>query len=159
MTRIIPHRLSIAASVTSLATGVLLLGACSLDVSTPDIVRPEATAGEAALPTLLAGASGDFSVAYSGYSDTNNPDGLIISTGLFADEFIATDYFTTHNELDTRRVNPTNGVISRITRNIMRAIVNAQSTANRYAEFAPADAGRARVMNFVGFGHVFIAEN
>jgi hypothetical protein len=156
MTRSIPQRLGIAATA---AAGVLLLGACSLDVSTPDIVRPESTAGVAALPTLLAGASGDFSVAYSGFYDTNNPEGLIITTGLFADEFIATDYFTTHNELDTRRVNPTNDVISRVSRNIMRAIVNSQTTADRFAEFAPDDAGHARALNFVGYGHVFIAEN
>src|SRR5690242_9922046 len=126
MIRILSHRLGVATAVAS----ALFLGACSLDVDTPDIVRPESTAGEAALPTLLAGASGDFSVAYSGFYDTNNPEGLIITTGLFADEFIATDYFTTHNELDTRRVNPTNDVIARVSRNIMRAIVNSQAAAD-----------------------------
>ena len=36
-----------------------------------------------------AGASGDFSVAYGGYSNGDNSDAIIQTSGLFTDEFIA----------------------------------------------------------------------
>src|SRR4051795_10743389 len=83
-----------------LAAGTLAVGgalsACNLDVSTPDVVPPTAVEGAAALPTLLAGASGDFSVAYGGYSNGDNSDAIIQTSGLFTDEFIAADFFSTH---------------------------------------------------------------
>jgi len=140
--------------------GVLALGACNLDVSTPDVVQPGSVEGPEALPTRLAGTVGDFAVAYSGFADGNNGDGLVLISGLMADEFIATDYFDTHYQLDTRSLVPSNGANSGVERNIMRAIVSAQATADAYAEAGEENAsGRARAMNLVGFGHVLVAEN
>lgn len=137
----------------------LALSACNLDVSTPDVIPPEATAGAAALPTLLAGASGDFSVAFTGYSNGDNSDGIIHNSGLMSDEFIATDYFNTHVELDSRSVHPTNGAVTRVMRNLVRSIVSAQTTADRYKQFAPDEPGFARALNLAGIGYVLAAEN
>jgi hypothetical protein len=146
-----------------LAGGVLTvagtLAACNLDVSTPDVVPPSATAGAAALPTLLAGASGDFSVAYGGYSNGDNSDAIIQTSGLFTDEFIAADFFSTHVTIDARDANPTNDIISRVMRNIQRSLTSANSTAARYAQLAPDDPGFARVLDFAGFDYLFLAEN
>jgi len=145
------------------ATGVLgvagALGACNLDVSTPDVVPPTAVEGAAALPTLLAGASGDFSVAYGGYSNGDNSDAIIQTSGLFTDEFIAADFFSTHVTIDARDANPTNDIISRVMRNIQRSLVSANNAAARYAQLKPADPGFARVLNFAGFDYLFLAEN
>ncbi|HKN66810.1 MAG TPA: hypothetical protein VJW73_11055 [Gemmatimonadaceae bacterium] len=146
-----------------LAAGVLgvaaTLGACNLDVSTPDVVPPTAVEGAAALPTLLAGASGDFSVAYGGYSNGDNSDAIIQTSGLFTDEFIAADFFSTHVTIDARDANPTNDIISRVMRNIQRSLVSANNAAGRYAQLEATDPGFARVLNFAGFDYLFLAEN
>lgn len=154
---------SLAAPRLRLAAGALVVGgalsACNLDVSTPDVVPPAATSGAAALPTLLAGASGDFSVAYGGYSNGDNSDAIIQTSGLFTDEFIAADFFSTHVTIDSRDANPTNDIISRVMRNIQRSLVSANNAAARYAQLAPTDPGFGRVLNFAGFDYLFLAEN
>jgi starch-binding outer membrane protein, SusD/RagB family len=150
------RRLGFAAVALAVAGA---LGACNLDVSTPDVVPPEATQGLAALPTLLAGASGDFSVAYGGYSNGDNSDAIIQTSGLFTDEFIAADFFSTHVTIDSRDANPTNDIIGRVMRNIQRSITSSNNTAARFAQLAPADPGFARALNFAGFDYVFLAEN
>jgi hypothetical protein len=149
-------RLLLAAGTLGVAA---TLGACNLDVSTPDVVPPTATEGAAALPTLLAGASGDFAVAYGGYSNGDNSDAIIHTSGLFTDEFIASDFFSTHATIDSRDANPTNGIISRVMRNIQRSITSSNTTADRFAQLAPTDPGFARVLNFAGFDYIFLAEN
>lgn len=150
------RRLTIAAGVLVLGTG---LGACNLDVATPDVVPPEATAGASALPTLLAGTSGDFSVAYGGYSNGDNSDAIIQTSGLLADEFIASDFFATHVTIDSRTATQTNGTILSVMRNIQRSLVSANNTAARFAQYSPDDPGFARVLNFAGFDFLFLAEN
>ena len=150
------RRLLLAAGTLAVAG---TLGACNLDVSTPDVVPPAATEGVAALPTLLAGASGDFSVAYGGYSNGDNSDAIIQTSGLFTDEFIAADFFSTHVTIDARDANPTNDIISRVMRNIQRSLVSANNTAARYAQLKPNDPGFARVLTFAGFDYLFLAEN
>jgi len=150
------RRLVLAAGTLGVAG---TLGACNLDVSTPDVVPPTAVEGEAALPTLLAGASGDFSVAYGGYSNGDNSDAIIHTSGLFTDEFIAADFFSTHVTIDARDANPTNDIISRVMRNIQRSLVSANNAAARYAQLVPDDPGLARVLNFAGFDYLFLAEN
>jgi hypothetical protein len=145
------------------AAGVLAvgsaLGACNLDVATPDVIPVDATAGAAALPTLLAGASGDFTVGYSGFSNGDGSDAIIHLSGLMSDEFIATDFFTTHVTVDSRDATPTNGSISSVMRNLQRSLVSANNTAARFAQFAPDDPGFARALNFAGFDYLFLAEN
>jgi hypothetical protein len=151
-----PRRLKLAAGALAVAGA---LSACNLDVSTPDVVPPASTEGAAALPTLLAGASGDFSVAYGGYSNGDNSDAIIQTSGLFTDEFIAADFFSTHVTIDSRDANPTNDIISRVMRNIQRSIVSSNNAAARYAQLAPKNPGFARVLNFAGFDYLFLAEN
>lgn len=150
------HRALAAAAVLAAAT----LGACSLDVSTPDVVRPESVDGPEGLPTRLAGAVGDFTIAYAGFGNGNAGDGLALASGLMADEFIATDYFDTHYQLDTRNVVPSNGTNGAVLRNLQRALVSAQGTADAYAaEGLDDDAGRARALTLVGFSYTLIAES
>jgi hypothetical protein len=157
------HIFSLRANPGAVLTGIIvcgvMLGGCNLDVATPDVVPPSATEGVSALPTLLAGASGDFSVGYGGYSNGDNSDAIIHTSGLLADEFIATDFFATHVTIDSRNAQPTNGIISNVLRNLQRSLVSANNTAARFAQFAPTDPGFARALNFSGFDYVFIAEN
>jgi hypothetical protein len=137
----------------------LALTACNLDVVTPDVVPPSSLAGASALPTLLAGASGDFSVAYTGVNNGNNGEGIILNSGLFADEFITADYFSTHVEIDARRVQTPNGSNNGVLQSLFRAVASANTTAQRFADAGkPNDSGRARALSLGGFVYTLVAE-
>src|SRR5512140_1901737 len=82
--------------------GFLLVGATGcdtkklLEVKDPAVATPESLANPAALPTLYAGAIGDFQYAYSGNSDGNN-EGVNTVTAVMTDEMRNTDTFETRN--------------------------------------------------------------
>ena len=138
-----------------------LAAGCNLDVVTPTVVPASAIQGEGALPTLLAGAVGDFTVAYGGYNNGNIGEGIALHGGLFADEFISADYFSTHREVDRRILTPTNASNSVVTLHLMQALQSAQRTASAYAAI-PAQvntAGHARALNLAGTLYTIIAEH
>jgi starch-binding outer membrane protein, SusD/RagB family len=85
----------------ALAVGVGLT-ACDTDellnVDEPTFATPETLDSPAAVPTLFAGALGDFQVAYSGAGD----DSFLAVSALFSDELRSSDTFTTRNATDTR---------------------------------------------------------
>jgi len=139
--------------------GVLAFTACNLDVVTPDVIPPEATAGEGALPTLLAGAVGDFAAAYAGVNNGNSGEGLVLNSGLFADEFVSADYFNTHIEIDSRQVHPPNGSNTTMTRRLFQALTSANAAADRYAASAPDAPGHARTLSLAGFVYTMVAED
>jgi len=140
-------------------TGMLVFTACNLDVLTPDVVPPEATAGEGALPTLLAGAAGDFAAAYAGVNNGNNGEGLVLNSGLFTDEFVSADYFNTHIEVDSRDVHPSNGSNTTVTRRLFQALTSANNASARYGTSAPDDPGHARTLSLAGYVYTLIAED
>lgn len=139
--------------------GLLAFTACNLDVLTPDVVPPEATAGEAALPTLLAGAVGDFAAAYAGVNNGNNGEGLVLNSGLFTDEFVSADYFNTHIEIDSRDVHPSNGSNTTVMRRLFQALTSANNASARYSATAPDDPGHARTLSLAGYVYTLIAED
>jgi len=139
--------------------GLLTFTACNLDVLTPDVVPPEATAGEEALPTLLAGAVGDFAAAYAGVNNGNNGEGLVLNSGLFTDEFVSADYFNTHIEIDSRDVHPSNGSNTTVTRRLFQALTSANNASARYGAAAPDDPGQARTLSLAGYVYTLIAED
>ena len=142
------------------AGAALALSACNLDVLTPDVVPPSALAGASALPTLLAGAVGDFNVGYTGVNNGNSGEGIILNSGLFADEFVSADYFSTHVEIDARRVQVPNGSNNGVLRAIFRSVASASTTAQRYADAGkPNDAGRARALSLIGYDYTIVAED
>jgi len=88
----------------------LLAMACSpdriLQVDDIDVAPPPALEGPEALPSLLAGAIGDFGTAFNGNTQSS---GLALDlnqvtlSGLLTDEFINTETFPTRIEVDQRR--------------------------------------------------------
>src|SRR5256714_15165598 len=90
-------------------TGLALALACNTDrilqVSDPDVARPEALQGVAALPTLRTGAIGNFGVAYNGGAADLEQVHL---SGLLSDEFINTETFPTRTGSDHRAITTTN---------------------------------------------------
>ena len=140
--------------------GLLALTACNLDVVTPDVVPPSSIAGASALPTLLAGAVGDFNVAYTGINNGNSGEGIVLNSGLFADEFVTADYFSTHIEIDARRVQVPNGSNNGVLRSLFRSVASSNTTAQRYADAGlKNDPGRARALSLGGFVYTIVAED
>jgi starch-binding outer membrane protein, SusD/RagB family len=135
----------------------LLLSACSLEVSSPDIVRPEQLAGPAALPTLLAGATGDFAVAFAG--DPGIDEGIILAGGLRADEFLNRDTFIERRDMDLGTMRDDNGSLRDLYRNINRARRSAEFTAARFDAAEPDAAGHAEALSLAGFLYVALGEN
>src|SRR5207237_6491245 len=86
-----------------------VIAACNSDkllkVNDPDVARPEALQGAAALPAQRAGAIGNFGVAYNGgVADVEQ----VHLSALLSDEFINTETFPTRIEIDQRAISTTN---------------------------------------------------
>src|SRR5206468_7902411 len=93
------------ASLTVLATALACNTDKILQVTDPDVARPEALQGAAAIPTLRAGAVGNFGVAYNGGAADVEQVHL---SGLVSDEFINTETFPTRIEIDQRAISISN---------------------------------------------------
>lgn len=146
-----------AAGVAFTAALTLAAG-CDLDVSTPDIVSPAGLRDSSALPTLVAGASGDFGVAFAG-NDEVGDEGLILVGGLRADEWINRDTFEERRDIDLGTMRVDNGTLRDLFRNTQRARRSAEFAADRLAEIAPESADYARVLNLGAFTYVLLGEH
>ena len=135
----------------------LSVSGCSLDVLDPDIVRPEQLDSPEALPTLLAGAIGDFAFAYAG--DNGVTEGIILLGGMRADEWRNADTFDTRQEVDRGRISIDNGTNQAVFRNMHTARRAAEFAAERFEEHAPGSAGHATVLNVAGYTYVLFGEN
>jgi hypothetical protein len=103
---------------------------------------------------------GDFAVAYTGVNNGNNGEGIVLNSGLFADEFISTDYFSSHVEIDTRKLTVANSSNNGVTRNLLRARTSAEATAKFYADVGQPNAvGRAWALNLAGMVYTIVAED
>lgn len=130
--------------------------ACSLGVEQPDIVQPSQTGSESALPTVLAGAAGDFAEAFAGSADQ---EGIALLGALFADEFMNSDYYLTHQQLDRRNVLDDNSAPGSAFRFLQRARASAENTAAQYAKLDSTNVGRAEALNLAGYSYVLLAES
>jgi len=135
-----------------------LFGACDLDVSTPAIVPPDALRDSTALPTLLAGATGDFALAYAG-NPAAGDEGMILVGGLRADEWLNRDTFEERRDIDLGTMRPDNGSLRDLFRNVQRARRSAEFAAARFAEFGATQADYARVLSLAGFSYLLLGEN
>lgn len=147
-------RTGVLASAALLTTAV---AGCSLDVSDPEVVDPEQLNSVEALPTLLAGAIGDFKLAYSGSG--GNTEGIILAGGMRADEWLNADTFDTRQEMDRGLVRESNGSNQTLFRNMQQARLSAELAAERYATLSPTDDGHAEAKALAGFSYVLFGEN
>jgi starch-binding outer membrane protein, SusD/RagB family len=76
-----------------------------LEVDEPTFATPGTLANPAGLPTLYAGAVGDFQIGYSGRG--GSVDNYLSVSSLFSDELWSSDTFTTRNATDSRNQFPT----------------------------------------------------
>lgn len=134
--------------------------ACSTDkvlqVEDPDVARPQAVSDSSALPALLAGAIGDFGVAYNGGGDFNQ----ITLAGELSDELINTETFPTRIEVDQRvQQYQNNGSLSGLFYLTQQARVSADRAAAAFGKFSANNVGRAEALNIAALTLVLFAEN
>ena len=136
-----------------------LLLACNidtmLDVPDPDVATPESVLSQAALPAVLAGAIGDFMVAYN-----SNGDGQISMSALFTDELMWAETFPTRFEVDVRSIQNTNTTMEAVFRALHRARISASRAATGYASLNPGDIARyAEALNIEAMTYIYFGEN
>ncbi len=137
------------------------IGACDsiVEVTDPDIVTPGSLASEAGIQTLRAGTLGDLAIAMSGSAAGHGATaGLIVMSGLMADEFDYSGTFPTRREGDTRLVQNTNGTMDRIYGNLHRARAAAVATVDLAAEFGGVPAVESEMQSIVGYSYVMFGE-
>jgi hypothetical protein len=155
------HRLTAARIGAVAATAVLI--ACNTDdilqVTDPDVARPEALQGATALPTLRAGAIGNFGVAYNG----GNADvEQIHLSGLLSDELINTETFPTRIEIDQRAMSLSNTSLIGTFFDLTRARASGELAIRTYQESAVTKAdstGFPEVLALNGLTYILFAEN
>jgi hypothetical protein len=136
------------------------LAACNpdeiLDVEDIDVALPETVTDSAALPSVLAGAIGNFQVAYNGNTALNQ----VTLAGQLSDELINTETFPTRIEIDQRRQQyESNGTLSTLFYETQQARAAADLAAGGYAQFAPEAVGHAEALNLSALTYIIMAEN
>jgi len=149
------------------AAFVLPVSGCSdlLNVNDPDIVTPPNLGDPSVLPTIRAGAVGDFILSYSGsgaQGSGTGVEGVIMIGGLLGDEWINSETFPTRIEVDARRINVTNATMQTVFRNVHRARRATDFAAQKYADLLAdptTDPGYPEMLALNGFVYLFFAEN
>ena len=90
----------------------LLLSACAglLDVKDPDLINPGDVNNTDGAVASYVGAIGDFSFANDG--DQGAQEGMILVSGVMADEYYDAETFPTRIEYDSRAINENNGTLT-----------------------------------------------
>lgn len=130
-----------------------------LTVTDPDVARPEALTGAAALPSLRAGAIGNFGNAYNG---PNASEEQVDLAGLLSDELINTETFPTRIEIDQRMQQITNGSLSGTFYDLTRARAAADQAVAAYrqnAKTAADSTGYPEMLALSGYSYILFAEN
>ena len=135
-----------------------------LTAPTPDVVLPKDIASKSALPSAFAAAVGDFQLAYGGGYGGGPPlldlnEGLAQITGLFSDELLNAETFTSRIEIDRRATTNINTTALQIFQVAQRARATADLVAARYRELDPANPQRAEAQALAGFMYIMFAED
>jgi hypothetical protein len=148
---------------TVLGVGMIVAAsACNLgdllDVDDPDVATPGSLTGEDALPVLLAGAFGDFQLAYSG-DNAGVTEGMVNLGGLLADEFAIAESFPTRVPIDRRDIDNVNTTLNTAYSYVHRARAAAELSARRHQEFAPNTPGHALSLAIAAYSYILLGEN
>jgi starch-binding outer membrane protein, SusD/RagB family len=130
-----------------------------LQVADPDVAKPGDLQGAVALPTLRAGAVGNFGVAYNGgASDVEQ----VHLSGLVSDEFINTETFPTRIEIDQRAQTLANTSLVGTFFDLTRARASSELAIRTYKESAKTvsdSTGFPEVLALNGLSYILFAEN
>jgi hypothetical protein len=128
-----------------------------LDVEDIDVASPESVSDPTALPAVLAGALGDFAVAYNGGGDFNQ----ITLAGQLTDELYNTETFPTRIENDQRRQQyQSNGSLQGLFYATQQARASADRAADGYIRLErDTEVGLAEALNLSALSYTILAEN
>jgi len=142
------------------ALALAMLVACGVEVTNPDVLTPGSLGGKDALPTLLAGAVGDFAIAYGGRAGVFGTEQgwAILIGGLLGDELGNTAQVSDWTLIDRRVVTAFNGEDQTLYRNLHRARAAAERAAGRYRDLDPAAFGYAHALDLAGYTYIFFGE-
>jgi len=148
----------------SLAAVLVASGCHVLDVATPDIVPGDNLNDPNALPTIRAGAIGDFGIAYSGsgaQGSNGTTEGQVLISGMLGDELINTETFPDRVFTDARQPQPESGTLTTIFRNLHRARHSTEGAAERFRALSDTttNGGLSEMLSLAGYTYVFFAEN
>ncbi len=150
------------AAVAALVFGLV---ACNTDkilkVTDPDVALPGALQGVAALPTLRAGAIGNFGVAFNGDQSVSDEEQVDLAA-LLTDEFINTETFPTRIEIDQRAQQITNGSLLGTFFDLTRARASSEFAIRNFEELAKTaddSTGYPELLSLNGLAYILFAEN
>jgi len=153
-------------SVALAATALMAVGgACHLlDVTTPDVIPADNLNDPLALPTIRAGAIGDFGIAYTGSGASGSGgtvEGQVLISGLLADEWINTETFPDRVQADARQVDRASGTFTGVFRNLARAHLSATTAAAKFRLLSDTtvNTGLTEMLSLVAYTRLFYAEN
>lgn len=124
-----------------------------LDVPDPDVATEDAAQSEEALDALVAGAIGEFQVGYNGTG------GIVLYSGLLADEYQLSGTFPTRLQMDQRNVLIDNATLEGVFRNmhVARAATERGVAALEDAGEGGADLGLMNALS--GFMTTYLGES
>lgn len=144
-------------------SGMLLafsLGACDskrvLEVTDPDVAKPESLEGAAALGVVYAGAIGDFALAFGGNQTT---EGELGYSALLSDEYNNIETFPTRIEIDQRNTTPDNSNIVAVYRATQKARASADFASAKFVATSPTDPRLSETMSLAGFAIDLMGED
>jgi len=130
-----------------------------VEVTDPDIVTPGSLNTEAGLQTLRAGSLADLAVAMSGSAAGHGATtGLIVMSGLMADEYTYSGTFPTRREADTRILQDINSDINTIYGNLHKFRTEAETTIDLLVDFGGNPEIESEMQSVAGYAYVMFAE-
>jgi hypothetical protein len=151
--------------IPSTAALLLLITACDakhpLSVNDPDVSSPGSLTGPAALQVYRAGAEADFAIAFIGGGDVanNGHEGIANFGGLFTDELVDIETYSTRTVMNQRDAQPANGSVAGVFEDIGQAHNDDLRAIAQYAKFGPTAPGYAEMYALDGYLYLFIAEH
>jgi hypothetical protein len=165
MTTFTLHRLVRPTGLLATALALTVTACHTLDVTQPDIIQPGNLQTAAALPTIRAGAIGDFTIAYSGsgaQGSSGTTEGQVLASGLLSDELINTETFPDRINVDRRFVEINGATMANVFRNLSKARRSAEVAAANFRKLSPdttLDSGLSEMLSLAGFAYLMFAEN
>jgi starch-binding outer membrane protein, SusD/RagB family len=150
-------------SLHRVGLGLLIpLSACGLlDTEQPNIIDPDTINSPEGAQSLRLGALADFAFVKDG-DGTQFDDGLILISGLLADEFVHSTTPPSQQEIDQRTTALINPSLSDVYRNLHRARVGAENAATALRQFLlepDSTLDIAEMHAIAGFTYIYFGEN
>lgn len=132
------------------------------DLNDPDLITGRIVQDPENVTALRNGVLFEFLNAYAGPASNSSlvDPGIVVHSGLVADELYYASTFDTHREMDARNVRSDNGSLVITFQSIQRARNLAERTAEQYEKSdQKGSADHALVTNLAGFTYVLLGEN